>query len=121
MRRVANVDRNQAEIVDRLRQLGCSVIPLHQVGGGCPDLLIGFKAKGIGPCTVLMEVKDGEKPPSARVLTKDQRKFFARFRGAACVIESADEAEQVVTAMRLGDFGVIRRAPFSDRLPYPDA
>ena len=43
MRRNARVDANQREIVDALRNLGASVICLHMVGQGCPDLLVGFR------------------------------------------------------------------------------
>lgn len=67
MRRAARVDRNQPEVVDALRQAGCRVQPLHMVGKGCPDILVGRNGR-----LVLMEIKDGEKPPSARKLTADE-------------------------------------------------
>lgn len=120
-RHKARTDRNQPDIVKRLKLLGCSVIDLSAVGRGVCDLLVGFKARGVGPVAVLVEVKDGDKPPSARRLTPDQRRFFATFRGPAVVVNDPDEAELVVTAMRAGDFAVIRRPPFSERLPYPNA
>ena len=41
MRRAARTDANQAEIVAALRGVGASVQPLHAVGQGCPDLLVG--------------------------------------------------------------------------------
>ncbi len=43
MRRAAKVDANQSEIVDALRRAGASVELLHQVGAGCPDILVGFR------------------------------------------------------------------------------
>ena len=64
MRRAAAVDANQSEIVAALRKAGVTVTPLHQVGGGCPDLLCGFRG-----VNTLLEVKDHAKPPSARKLT----------------------------------------------------
>ena len=45
MRRAARVDRNQAEIVVALRAGGASVQPLHAVGKGVPDLLVGWRGK----------------------------------------------------------------------------
>ena len=87
MRRAARVDANQAEIVDALRGVGASVQPLHAVGAGCPDLLVGFMGYNW-----LMEVKDGDKPPSARKLTKDQIKWHGEWQGQACIVENAEQA-----------------------------
>jgi len=50
--RPKNVDKNQSEIVHALRQVGATVILLHEAGEGIPDLLIGFMGD-----TYLMEVK----------------------------------------------------------------
>ncbi len=84
------MDENQAEIVAALRLVGCSVLPLHAVGKGCPDLLV---AKGE---TILMEVKDGSKPPSARKLTPDQVEFHASWRGRIVVVCNVREAMEAV-------------------------
>jgi hypothetical protein len=92
MRRAAKVDRNQAEIVAALRAIGCSVQPLHGVGDGCPDLLIGYR--GVNH---LAEIKDSAKPPSARELTPDQQKWHVEWRGHAMVITSVEEAIAFVT------------------------
>lgn len=81
MRRAAKIDANQPEIVKVLRQMGCTVQPLHTVGDGCPDLLVG--AFGV---TLLMEVKDGSKPPSARRLTPDQEIWHRAWTGGPLVI-----------------------------------
>ena len=43
MRRQAKVDANQSDIVAGLRSIGATVQPLHAVGKGCPDLLIGYR------------------------------------------------------------------------------
>jgi len=51
--RTHRADGNQAEIVDALRQIGCRVQSLSQVGNGCPDLLVC----GPGNTLLLMEVK----------------------------------------------------------------
>lgn len=64
-------------------------------GEGIPDLLVGFRGK-----TALLEVKDGEKPPSARKLTPAEQKFFDEWRGGTlAVVNSVDEAIAVVLGM----------------------
>lgn len=92
MRRAAKVDDNQAEIVAALRKIGASVQPLHAVGQGCPDLLVGWRGM-----TSLLEVKDGKKPPSARKLTEDQEKWHANWRGQVAVVETVEQAIEAVT------------------------
>lgn len=92
MRRAAKVDENQAEIVAALRVVGCSVLPLHAVGQGCPDLLVAPRNGEM----VLLEVKDGAKPPSARKLTPDQVEFHASWRGRIVVVCSVREAMEAV-------------------------
>lgn len=92
MRRAAKTDDNQAEIVAALRKIGASVQPLHAVGQGCPDLLVGWR--GI---TSLLEVKDGKKPPSARKLTPDQEKWHAAWMGQVTVVETVEQAILAVT------------------------
>ena len=51
-RTAAKVDANQADIVAALRRIGATVQCLHQVGHGCPDLLVGWHGENI-----LLEVK----------------------------------------------------------------
>lgn len=91
MRRRARVDRNQAEIVKALRKVGCSVQPLHTVGKGCPDILVGIRGRNL-----LMEIKDGKLPPSARVLTPDERTWIWTWGGQCAVVHSVDEALTLV-------------------------
>lgn len=87
MRRASRVDTNQSEVVDALRKAGASVLPLHAVGGGCPDLLVGQFGVNF-----LIEVKDGTKPPSARTLTPPQVTFHDEWRGQKAVVKSSEEA-----------------------------
>lgn len=87
MRRAARVDDNQDQIVKALRAIGATVRVVTQ-GNGLPDLLVGYRGQ-----TVLMEVKDGKKPPSARKLTEAEQKFFDEWRGGLLVVvESIDDA-----------------------------
>jgi hypothetical protein len=86
------VDTNQKEIVKALRKIGCSVQPLHEVGHGCPDLLIGYRGKNY-----TLEIKDGEKPPSKRKLTPDEQLWHYGWRGQVATVNSVDEAIAYVT------------------------
>jgi hypothetical protein len=89
----ARVDANQPKIVAALRKMGASVLHLHTLGDGAPDLLIGMH--GINK---LVELKDGTKPPSARKLTPDETKFHAEWRGQVAIINSVDEAIAFIVA-----------------------
>jgi hypothetical protein len=94
MRRAARVDQNQVEIVEALRSVGCQVQSLASVGGGVPDLLVGIPG-----CRDLMliEVKDGTKPPSDRKLTPEQEKWHAAWQGfPVYVVTSVPEALEKV-------------------------
>jgi Holliday junction resolvase len=87
MRRAAKIDANQTQVVEALRAAGATVQSLAAVGQGVPDLLVGFQSK-----TLLMEVKDGRKPPSARQLTEDQLKWHGAWRGGPVVIVDGPDA-----------------------------
>jgi hypothetical protein len=87
VRRAARVDANQRAVVEALRAMGATVQLLHAVGKGCPDLLVGFAGRN-----VLLEVKDGNKRPSARALTPDEERFAATWRGQAAVVLGPAEA-----------------------------
>lgn len=87
MRRAAKVDANQRAIVKALRSIGATVAVTSTVGQGFPDICVGYRGRSI-----LMEVKDGSKPPSERKLTPDQKDFHAAWRGEITVVTSATEA-----------------------------
>ena len=91
MRRAAKVDRNQPEIVAALRQLGCTVQPLHAVGEGCPDLMVGWQGK-----TYALEVKDGLRAPSDRKLTPAQVNWHRDWRGHVATVNSVREALEAI-------------------------
>lgn len=91
MRKAARVDTNQKEIVDALRKVGAGVISLAAVGKGVPDLLVFFRGK-----LRLIEIKDGNKPPSQRKLTPDQQAFHALWSGGIDVAKNVDEALEII-------------------------
>ena len=93
IRRAARVDANQWQIADALRALHMPVTLLHAVGGGVPDLLVGTLDKRF----IVIEVKDGEKPPSAQKLTQAQEKWHAAHAGFPVFkVASIDEALEAV-------------------------
>lgn len=87
MRRAAKRDDNHADIVSALRRTGCLVLDLGAVGRGCPDLLIRRRVDGE---LILIEIKDGSKPPSERKLTPDQVKFHRDW--PVRIVESVEDA-----------------------------
>ena len=93
--RAAKIDANQNEIVSALRKAGCSVQILSNVGKGCTDLMVGFN-----DLTLPMEVKDGNKPPSAQKLTSDQVAWHSEWKGSKVVINSAENAINAVNDYR---------------------
>ena len=86
-------DANHAAVVEALRKIGASVCDLKAVGGGCPDLVVGYK----GICQ-FMEIKDSAKPPSKQKLTDLQLAWHAAWRGRpVVVVRSPQEAVDAVT------------------------
>lgn len=71
MRQAAKTDDNQPDIVKALRDAGAWVQPIHQPY----DLLVWFRG-----LWHVLEVKDGDKPPSQQFLTPDQLKTLAALR-----------------------------------------
>lgn len=81
MRRAAKIDANQKEVVDAMRAIGATVHSLAALGDGCPDLLVGYNGR-----TVLMEVKDGNKPQWEIKLTPAQEKWHKSWTGSTLAI-----------------------------------
>jgi hypothetical protein len=91
MRYANRIDANQNQIVDAMRKAG-AVVRIISQGDGIPDLLVGYKGY-----TILMEVKDGDKVPSARKLTEPEQKFFDDWRGGMlAVVNSVEEALEIL-------------------------
>ena len=96
MMRAAKIDANQDQIVTALRAAGATVQSLAGVGKGTPDLLVGYKGQ-----TLLMEVKDGFKTPSARLLTEDQIRWHGSWKGGAlAVVDSPDAALRMIGVLK---------------------
>lgn len=89
--RAARRDANEIAIVNALRACGAVVRYVTQ-GDGIPDLLVGYNGY-----TILVEVKDGSKPPSARKLSPAEEKFFMEWEGGMLAkVESVQEALDIL-------------------------
>jgi len=95
MRRASKIDDNQTAIVEALREAGYKVQSLAAVGNGCPDLLVGVNGRN-----VLIEVKDGDKCLSERLLTPMQKVWHTEWTGTAHVAESVEQAMLIVAHYR---------------------
>lgn len=86
-------DANHAEVIGWFELLGCTVLDLSQVGGGCPDIAVGLIGR-----TLLVEIKteDGSLLPS-------QKTFNARWRGEApFLVRTQQDCVDVVQHIRRG-------------------
>ena len=92
----AKVDRNQAEIVADLRAAGATVQPLHSVGDGCPDLLVGFRGRNW-----LLEVKDWQASTTDRKLRPNQQEWHDGWKGQVAKVETSGAALAVIGAIGL--------------------
>jgi Holliday junction resolvase len=92
MRRAAKVDANQAEIVKALRAAGCYVLVISQLKNCC-DLMVARAGKWVA-----IEIKDGDKPKSARKLTPGEQTFIeqAGHRAPVVVVTNVTEAIQAI-------------------------
>lgn len=93
MRRAARVDRNQPEIVKAFRDAGATVQPLHTIGKGCPDIVVGYRGRNY-----LVEIKDGTLPPSKRALTADELTWHVLWQGHVCIVDSVGAARELLTS-----------------------
>ena len=65
--------------------------PLHTVGQGCPDLLVGYRGLNI-----LIEVKDGKLSPSRQKLTQDEHDWMMGWRGQYAGARSLDDQKGIL-------------------------
>lgn len=90
MRHAARVDANQTAVISALEATGAEVWVL-----GLPvDLLVRYRNR-----MMFMEVKDGNKPPSARKTTALQDRFFAWATGLPIAL--VDSPEAALRALRV--------------------
>lgn len=92
------IDENQTEIVGVFRQLGCTVAITSMIGQGFPDLVVGIVGRN-ERVNLLVEIKDGSKPPSARKLTAPEQKFHDSWRGQICIVSSPNDAIELYNSV----------------------
>lgn len=93
MRKYGRTDRNQTEIVERLRAIGAVVESLASLGDGRPDLLVIFRGE-----IRVMEVKmPGEE------LTPDEEAWWAKAHRQGgikyAIVYSWEDAFRVIGAI----------------------
>jgi hypothetical protein len=84
-------DKNQDEIVEALEDVGASVCKATQLGGGAPDLLVGFRGRNY-----FIEVKN---PDTGYDLSPKQERWHADWRGHVYVARTVDEALTAIGAI----------------------
>jgi len=87
---IRKVDSNQAEIVAALREVGATVQPIHEIGAGCPDLLVGYHGYNY-----LIEVK---VPGSERHLTRLEAEWLGQWEGQAAIAATPEQALDIIGA-----------------------
>ena len=86
MRRAARRDSNEGDIIKAMREAGAYVKVINDEG--LFDLLVSYRGK-----TLLIEIKDGSRPPSARRLTDAEQKFHDEWPGDNLhIVNSVEEA-----------------------------
>ena len=91
MRRNSRVDANQPEIVKGLRRAGASVLVVSNLKN-CFDILVGFRG-----VNYIMEIKDGDKPPSRRELTEGEKDFKRKWKGGEYhIVLNLEQALKVI-------------------------
>jgi hypothetical protein len=86
MRRAARRDDNEQSIIKAMRAEGAYVKQINDEG--LFDLLVSYRGE-----TLMVEVKDGAKPPSARRLTDAEQKFHDEWPGSDLyIVNSVEEA-----------------------------
>ena len=111
-------DANHNEIKEHFQSKGATVYDASQAGSGFPDLVIGLegltvitsnleavkkailkvdpKAKIYIGVNLLVEVKDGDKPPSKRKLTKAQVEWHKEWTGQVAIVKNTSQVNSLV-------------------------
>ena len=93
---IDSIDSNHTEIVDTFRSLGCIVTSTTCVKRFC-DMVVAYKG-----LYLLVEVKDGEKPPSQRKLTPKEQEYHLEVASVGCkvhIIKSNKEAINLIKSI----------------------
>lgn len=86
------VDANLSAVVAAFRKMGCSV---NVRNDSMADLDVGY-----GGISMIVEVKDGSKPPSARKLTPNQIEKRKTWTGGIRDVSNLDDVQATVKTLR---------------------
>lgn len=89
MRYAAKIDRNQPEVVKLFRKLGWTVLIISQLKSCC-DICVSKNGR-----TIMVEIKDGEKPPSSQKLTPGEIKFKDAWQGEYRIVNCVDDVLEI--------------------------
>jgi len=95
--RANRIDSNQTEIVAHFRAFGCSVLNISSLKNCC-DIVIGLHGR-----TIMIEIKDHKKPPSARKLTSGEIAFKESWKGCWRLCESIKDADKIIAELTSAD------------------
>ena len=84
------VDANQPEIVAALRKCGATVQHLHELGKGCPDIVVGFRGRNY-----LLEIKSS----GTAKMTPLEAWWHDGWKGQVARVDTVDEALAAVGAI----------------------
>lgn len=88
-------DANAPAIIAALKRCGATMIDMHALGGGVPDIAVGYQGR-----TVLMEIKARPKATNAGV--RDRQETFARdWRGDPVVTVRSELEALAVLGIRI--------------------
>lgn len=83
--RRAKSDNNQTQVIQDLRDFGCTVDDVSQHGRGY-DLVVGFRMLNL-----LVELKNPNLSPSSQVLTEKEEEFIRSWNGGIVKAQYASE------------------------------
>lgn len=86
-------DINQKQIIEALNKLGASVINLSNVGGGVPDIIVGFRG-----LTIPIEIKNDSNWYGKKGLSTSQKTFRASWRGGE--IYTANTIDDIINILQ---------------------
>jgi hypothetical protein len=93
VRRAARKDANHGAIVRDLVAIGAECFETHQIPG-LLDVIVAYRGR-----LVWLEIKDGQKPPSERRLTKAEQETIGRLRRVAAPVHIVENTEQALRAI----------------------
>ena len=79
-------DANASAIIKALKRCGATIIDMHSVGGGVPDIVCGYQGR-----SVLMEIK--ARPQATNAAVRERQETFAREWKGSPVITVRSELE----------------------------